>query len=159
MTPTEAVPDEHSAVSAIVFEKLNYVAETGKFENTGETETFPARTVCVAAGTAPNVIYEKEFPGTFQLDEWRQFFEPFEVAKNGDGKTSRQTNRKPDFSLHMKKTENSFPITATITRRLPETSSKRWLRRKTVIRKSSNFLKKKLRHAANSANGTRSDFR
>ena len=36
MTPTEAVPDEYSAVSAIVFEKLNYVAETGKFENTGE---------------------------------------------------------------------------------------------------------------------------
>ncbi len=96
MTPTEAVPDEHSAVRAIVFEKLNYVAETGKFENTGETETFPARTVCVAAGTAPNVIYEKEFPGTFQLDEWRQFFEPFEVAKNGDGK------------LHAKQSKNGF---------------------------------------------------
>ena len=97
MTPTEAVPDEHSAVSAIVFEKLNYVAETGKFENTGETETFPARTVCVAAGTAPNVIYEKEFPGTFQLDEWRQFFEPFEVAKNGDGKLHVQTIEKRLF--------------------------------------------------------------
>ena len=46
---------------------------------------FPARTVCVAAGTSPNVIYEKEKPGTFKLDEWRQFFQPFRLEKNGDG--------------------------------------------------------------------------
>ena len=100
MTPTEAVPDEYSAVSAIVFEKLNYVAETGKFENTGETETLPARTVCVAAGTAPNVIYEKEFPGTFQLDEWRQFFEPFEVERNGDGKMHVKQSKKGFFTSY-----------------------------------------------------------
>lgn len=86
MNPTEAVPDEFGAVKALIFERLNYVAETGKFENTGESVEFPARTVCVAAGTSPNVIYEKEKPGTFKLDEWRQFFEPFEVARNGDGK-------------------------------------------------------------------------
>ncbi len=86
MNPTEAVPDEYGAVKALVFERLNYVAETGKFEETGESVEFPARTVCVAAGTSPNVIYEKENPGTFKLDEWRQFFEPHEVVKNGDGK-------------------------------------------------------------------------
>ena len=86
MNPTEAVPDEFGAVKALIFERLNYIAETGKFENTGESVEFPARTVCVAAGTSPNVIYEKEKPGTFKLDEWRQFFEPFEVHKNGDGK-------------------------------------------------------------------------
>ncbi len=86
MSPTEAVPDEFGAVKALKFERLNYVEETGKFENTGESVEFPARTVCVAAGTSPNVIYEKEKPGTFKLDEWRQFFEPFEVVKNGDGK-------------------------------------------------------------------------
>src|SRR4029079_15714408 len=33
-----------------------------------------------------NVIYEKEKPGTFQLDEWRQFFLPHRLVKNGDGK-------------------------------------------------------------------------
>lgn len=86
MSPTEAVPDEYGAIKALVFEKQNYDAETGKFSNSGEYETLPARTVCVAAGTSPNVIYEKEKPGTFKLDEWRQFFEPFEVVKNGDGK-------------------------------------------------------------------------
>src|SRR5438045_7697592 len=28
----------------------------------------------VAAGTSPNVIYEKEHPNTFKLDKWKQFF-------------------------------------------------------------------------------------
>jgi len=86
MSPTEAVPDEYGAVKAIVFEKQNYDPESGKFSRSGEFVTMPARTVCVAAGTSPNVIYEKEYPGTFQLDEWRQFFRPFRLEKNGDGK-------------------------------------------------------------------------
>ena len=86
MNPKEAVPDEFNAVKALIFERLNYDADTGKFDNTGEMVEFPARTVCVAAGTSPNVIYEKEKPGTFKLDEWRQFFQPFRLEKNGDGK-------------------------------------------------------------------------
>ena len=86
MNPAEAVPDEFNAVKALIFERLNYDADTGKFDNTGEMVEFPARTVCVAAGTSPNVIYEKEKPGTFKLDEWRQFFQPYRLEKNGDGK-------------------------------------------------------------------------
>ncbi len=86
MNPAEAVPDEYNAVKALIFERLNYVAETGKFENTGEMHEFPAHTVCVAAGTSPNVIYEKEKPGTFVMDEWRQFFQPFKVERSVDGK-------------------------------------------------------------------------
>jgi NAD(P)H-flavin reductase len=46
---------------------------------------FPAHTVCVAAGTSPNVIYEKEKPGTFKMDEWRQFFQPFRMERTDDG--------------------------------------------------------------------------
>jgi NADPH-dependent glutamate synthase beta subunit-like oxidoreductase/NAD(P)H-flavin reductase len=99
MSPTEAVPDEYGAIRALVFEKQNYDAETGKFSASGEFETLPARTVCVAAGTSPNVIYEKEKPGTFKLDEWRQFFQPFRLEKNGDG----------NFHLHeTKKGEEGF---------------------------------------------------
>ncbi len=86
MSPTEAVPDEYGAIKALVFEKQNYDLETGRFSAAGEYATFPARTVCVAAGTSPNVIYEKEKPGTFKLDEWRQFFQPFKLEKNGDGR-------------------------------------------------------------------------
>ena len=85
MNPNEAVPDEHDAVKAIVFERLNYNPENGKFEHTGEMNEFPARTVCVAAGTSPNVIYEKEKPGTFKLDEWRQFFLPHKLVREDGG--------------------------------------------------------------------------
>jgi NAD(P)H-flavin reductase len=87
MNPAEAVPDEFNAVKAVIFERLDYVADTGKFEKTGEMVEFPARTVCVAAGTSPNVIYEKENPGTFQLDEWRQFFLPHKLARKDGGFT------------------------------------------------------------------------
>jgi len=86
MNPTEAVPDEYNAVKAIIFERLDYVAETGRFERTGDLHEFPAHTVCVAAGTSPNVIYEKEKPGTFQMDEWRQFFRPYRLTRDSDGK-------------------------------------------------------------------------
>jgi NAD(P)H-flavin reductase/NADPH-dependent glutamate synthase beta subunit-like oxidoreductase len=85
MNPNEAVPDEFNAVKAVIFERLNYNAENGRFEHTGEMVEFPARTVCVAAGTSPNVIYEKEKPGTFKLDEWRQFFLPHKLEKTEDG--------------------------------------------------------------------------
>ena len=85
MSPTEAVPDEFGAVKALVFERLEYNAENGKFEKSGTTHEFPARTVCVAAGTSPNVIYEKEKPGTFKMDEWRQFFQPHRVERGADG--------------------------------------------------------------------------
>ncbi len=86
MNPIEAVPDEYNAVKALVFERLEYIPETGKFEKTGDKHEFPARTVCVAAGTSPNVIYEKEKPGTFQLDEWRQFFRPYRLTKDAGGR-------------------------------------------------------------------------
>ena len=100
MNPTEAVPDEFGAIKALIFERLTYVAETGKFEDSGEMVEFPARTVCVAAGTSPNVIYEKEKPGTFQMDEWRQFFEPFEVQKNGDGKLHAVQSKQGFFTSY-----------------------------------------------------------
>ena len=85
MNPAEAVPDEFNAVKAVVFERLKYNGDTGGFDNTGEMVTYPARTVCVAAGTSPNVIYEKEKPGTFKLDEWRQFFLPHRLERRRDG--------------------------------------------------------------------------
>ncbi len=41
----------------------------------GSVVELPARTVCVAAGTSPNVTYEKEYQGTFQLDAKGQYFQ------------------------------------------------------------------------------------
>jgi NADPH-dependent glutamate synthase beta subunit-like oxidoreductase/NAD(P)H-flavin reductase len=85
MSPHEAVPDEFGAVKEMIFER-QFLNEEKKWRGTGEFFTFPARTVCVAAGTSPNIIYERERPGTFKLDEWNYFFQSYKVEKNGDGK-------------------------------------------------------------------------
>ena len=42
----------------------------------------------VAAGTTPNITYEKECPGTFQLDAKRKFFQPHNAVDDGDGRFS-----------------------------------------------------------------------
>ncbi|MDT5261771.1 MAG: hypothetical protein QOC61_775, partial [Acidobacteriota bacterium] len=86
MSPAEAVADEHGAVSAIIFERMLRDVETGKWKSSDESVRIPARTVCVAAGTSPNTIYERESPGTFALDEWREFFAPHRIEKGADGR-------------------------------------------------------------------------
>lgn len=83
-SPLEAKLDKHGAVSHMVFEKQAKNDE-GRWSGTGETVELPARTVLVAAGTSPNVIYEKEHPGTFQLDEWKWFFEMYRQNPDDDG--------------------------------------------------------------------------
>jgi NADPH-dependent glutamate synthase beta subunit-like oxidoreductase/NAD(P)H-flavin reductase len=86
MSPAEAVADEHGAVAAVVFERVTRDPATGKWHvNCEDTLRVPARTVCVAAGTSPNTIYERERPGTFALDDWKEFFAPHKVEKDGDG--------------------------------------------------------------------------
>ena len=86
MSPAEAVPDEHGAVSAVVFERVTRDPATGKWHvNCEDTLRVPARTVCVAAGTSPNTIYERERPGTFALDEWKEFFAPHRVESAAGG--------------------------------------------------------------------------
>ncbi|PYT02173.1 MAG: pyridine nucleotide-disulfide oxidoreductase, partial [Acidobacteria bacterium] len=86
MSPAEAVPDEHGAVAAVLFNRVRRDPATGKWHiNCDDQVRVPARTVCVAAGTSPNTIYERERPGTFALDEWREFFSPHKVERNGDG--------------------------------------------------------------------------
>ena len=84
MGPHEAVPDENGAVKEVIFERGALDPETKKWVGSGELVTFPARTVCVAAGTSPNIIYEREQPGTFKLDEWNEFFAPHRIEQNGD---------------------------------------------------------------------------
>ncbi len=73
LSPSEAVPDEFGHVQSIVFQTQK--VEEGKWKDSGVSVKLPARSVMVAAGTSPNVIYEKEHPGTFKLDQWGQFFQ------------------------------------------------------------------------------------
>jgi len=85
MNPVEAVADEHGAVAGLIFERMQRDAETRKWKASGEMVRLPARTVCVAAGTSPNTIYEREQPGTFKLDERGEFFAPHKIERGGDG--------------------------------------------------------------------------
>jgi len=63
VNPTEAVRDKYGAVEAMKFQRANK-----------EEVTLPARSVMVAAGTSPNTIYEREYPGTFDFDDKKSFF-------------------------------------------------------------------------------------
>jgi NADPH-dependent glutamate synthase beta subunit-like oxidoreductase/NAD(P)H-flavin reductase len=77
LSPVEAAPDEFGHVQSILFEKQ--IVEDGRWKDSGNIVELPARSVMVAAGTSPNVIYEKEHPGTFKLDKWKQFFQAYMV--------------------------------------------------------------------------------
>jgi NADPH-dependent glutamate synthase beta subunit-like oxidoreductase/NAD(P)H-flavin reductase len=70
-TPRAAVPDEFGALKALLFTMPD-----------GREIELPARTLCVAAGTAPNTIYEKEHPGTFALDK-KGYFLPHRAVLDG----------------------------------------------------------------------------
>ncbi len=83
LSPVEAIPNEYGAVKEMVFRKQGKT-EDGKYIDLDETITLPAKTVVVAAGTSPNVIYEREHPGTFQLDEWKQFFQTYKLGAGGE---------------------------------------------------------------------------
>jgi NADPH-dependent glutamate synthase beta subunit-like oxidoreductase/NAD(P)H-flavin reductase len=74
VVPLQAVDDRHDALKTVVFDRLAH-DEHGKWRSAGQTLPLPARSLFVAAGTSPNVIYEKEHPGTFRLDGRGRFFQ------------------------------------------------------------------------------------
>ena len=81
LNPIEAVPDANGALSAMIFAREGLAGQAGQ----AGTVTLPARTCLVAAGTTPNITYENECRGTFQLDAKRKFFQPHAAAPAADG--------------------------------------------------------------------------
>ena len=75
LDPKEILVDERDHARALIVE-----GPSGRAE-------LPARTILVAAGTSPNVTYEKEKPGSFQLDAKRRFFQGFRAERTPDGVT------------------------------------------------------------------------
>lgn len=74
LSPDEALADQFGAVEAIKFKRAD-----------GSQVMLPARSVCVAAGTTPNTIYERECPGSFQFDGDGKFFQKHRLAPEGAG--------------------------------------------------------------------------
>ncbi len=83
VSPVEAIPDEHGAVTALKLERMKLI--DGKLKGSGEFYELPAKTVCVAAGTSPNVTYEREMPGTFELDADGAYFRGYALKPKADG--------------------------------------------------------------------------
>ena len=107
VAPTEAVRGTQGSLEAVVFEKQTQV--DGRWKGSKEFVTIPARTMLVAAGTSPNTIYEREYPGTFELDKWGQFFQPYKRDDSGNGETkftkaaSGETGFFTSYDLHGKR--------------------------------------------------------
>jgi NAD(P)H-flavin reductase/NADPH-dependent glutamate synthase beta subunit-like oxidoreductase len=87
LDPKEIVADDKDHVVAMRLDGPN-----------GSVE-LPARTVLVAAGTSPNVIYEKERPNTFELDSKRRYFQGFR-AERANGTVSLVPDPNGFFTSH-----------------------------------------------------------
>ncbi|HUN65037.1 MAG TPA: FAD-dependent oxidoreductase [Bacteroidota bacterium] len=83
ISPAEAVPDQYGALREMVFEKMTQ--ENGRWKASGELHRLPARTLLVAAGTSPNVMYEREHPMTFELDDRDEFFRSYTITGSSAG--------------------------------------------------------------------------
>jgi NADPH-dependent glutamate synthase beta subunit-like oxidoreductase/NAD(P)H-flavin reductase len=83
VSPKEATVDEFGAVKSVVFDRMTL--KDGKLVSTGDTVELAARTVCIAAGTSPNVTYERELPGSFEMDPKTRAFAAYreEIAEDG----------------------------------------------------------------------------
>jgi len=86
LDPEEAVPDEFGHVKAVRFRRAPALAgQASRPALQADSIELPARALLVAAGTSPNVTYEKEFPGSFRLDDHQRFFLPHRAVKGDDG--------------------------------------------------------------------------
>jgi len=85
LAPLACVPDEHGALSAVEFERHQQTIKGGPWTASGERVTLPARSLFVAAGTQPNITYEHERPGTFQVEPKTKSFRPFVATRGDDG--------------------------------------------------------------------------
>jgi NAD(P)H-flavin reductase/NADPH-dependent glutamate synthase beta subunit-like oxidoreductase len=87
LDPKEIVADDQDHVVA-----MRLVGPNGPVE-------MPARTVLVAAGTSPNITYEKEKPNTFQMDSKQRFFQGFR-AERVDGAVALTPDPAGFFTSH-----------------------------------------------------------
>jgi NADPH-dependent glutamate synthase beta subunit-like oxidoreductase/NAD(P)H-flavin reductase len=84
LNPVECIADGFGAVAEIRCEYQ--VQENGRWKSSGEFVTLPARAVMIAAGTHPNTTYNREHPGTFQLDDKGEFYQGHTFKQNGSVK-------------------------------------------------------------------------
>jgi NADPH-dependent glutamate synthase beta subunit-like oxidoreductase/NAD(P)H-flavin reductase len=84
LAPVACEPDESGALAAVVLDRV--VEADGKWRSSGERVRLPARTLLVAAGTSPNITYERERPGTFAMDLRARAFSSHRAVRGPDGR-------------------------------------------------------------------------
>ncbi|MBX3272538.1 MAG: FAD-dependent oxidoreductase [Sandaracinaceae bacterium] len=82
LSPLEVHVDRFGAAEAVTFAVNEQ--EDGRLRATDARVRIPARAIFVAAGTHPNVTYEREYPGTFELDA-RGYFASHAAHRAEDG--------------------------------------------------------------------------
>ena len=88
LSPVACVADASGALAAVEFERHEPIGEPGTnvtWKKVGDNVTLPARSLFVAAGTQPNITYEHERPGTFQVEPRSKSFRPFVAVRAEDG--------------------------------------------------------------------------
>ena len=85
LTPVEVLVDDREHVRGVKFRRAD-----------GSLLNLPGRTVCVAAGTRPNVVYEREHPGTFDLDDDERHFRPYAARLDERGNVILERAERPN---------------------------------------------------------------
>ncbi|MGF1615923.1 MAG: pyridine nucleotide-disulfide oxidoreductase [Gammaproteobacteria bacterium] len=88
MSPVEALADEYGHLRAVKFDRL--VQVDGRWVRASEQPVVPLRSLFIAAGTSPNIIYEREHPGSFERTG--KFFRRFEPRWDDASPTLVPTN-------------------------------------------------------------------
>ncbi|MFO0610906.1 MAG: FAD-dependent oxidoreductase [Polyangiales bacterium] len=99
LSPKEFLADDYGAVRAAVFDRM--AVKDGKLVSTGETVELPARTVCIAAGTSPNVTFERERPGSFEMDPKTRAFRPHRAVLGGENGPRVEPDPKGFFTSYV----------------------------------------------------------
>jgi NADPH-dependent glutamate synthase beta subunit-like oxidoreductase/NAD(P)H-flavin reductase len=83
LNPVECIADKYGAIAELRCEYQ--VLTDGRWKSSGEFVTLPARAVMIAAGTHPNTTYNREHPGTFQLDDKGEFYQGYKFSDAASG--------------------------------------------------------------------------
>lgn len=71
LNPVECILNDYDAI-----ESVRFVDST----RSDKEIILPAKTVFVAAGTSPNITYEKEYPKTFRMQDSTGYYQPYKAA-------------------------------------------------------------------------------
>ena len=70
LNPVECILNDYNAI-----ESVRFIDST----RSDKEIILPAKTVFVAAGTSPNITYEKEYPKTFRMQESTGYYQPYKA--------------------------------------------------------------------------------